>query len=181
MKDYNKHLSKLLSYTLRHHPEHIGITLDKNGWAVVNDLLQRLNTAGHMIDRVLLEEIVATNSKKRFAFNDDQTMIRASQGHSIEIDLGIETGEPPALLYHGTAAKNRESILAEGLQKRNRQHVHLSDSEQTATEVGRRHGQPLIFHVDAARMRKDGFVFYCSENKVWLTDEIPAAYLSIPS
>jgi len=177
MKDDNKNLSKFLSYTLRHHPEHIGIVLNKSGWAVVNELIDRLNANGHTIDMALLENIVGSNSKKRFAFNDDKTLIRASQGHSIEIDPGIEACEPPALLYHGTAEKNRESIFTEGLQKRNRLHVHLSANTQTAKEVGRRHGTPLVLQVDSGQMRRDGYVFYLSENKVWLTDEVPPVYL----
>lgn len=181
MKDDHKKLSKFLSYTLRHHPETIGVELDTNGWAVVAELLERLNANGQVIDKKLLEEIVETNNKKRFAFSEDKTLIRASQGHSIEIDLGMEASEPPALLYHGTAQKNRESIFAEGLKKQNRQHVHLSDNPQTAKEVGSRHGTPVILHVNAGQMHKDGYVFFLSENKVWLTDEVPVSYLSIPS
>ena len=181
MSDQTKHISKFLSLVLRHKPEEIGITLDSNGWASVPELLARMNAKGFGLTMDLLEEVVSTNNKKRFAFNDDQTLIRASQGHSVEIDLDLKPADPPALLYHGTAQKNGDSIFATGLQKQNRQHVHLSDNTETARNVGARHGKPLVLHVNAAQMQKDGFVFFLSANNVWLTDKVPATYLSIPS
>lgn len=181
MSDQHKHTSKFLSLILRHQPEKIGITLDKSGWASVSELLDQLNANGHPVSMELLEEIVATNNKKRFAFNDDHTQIRASQGHSLEIDPDLVPAIPPALLYHGTAEHNRESIFTAGLQKQSRQHVHLSDNTDTARNVGARHGKPLVLHVNAAQMQKDGFVFFLSANNVWLTNEVPPAYLSIPA
>ncbi len=181
MSDQHKHTSKFLSLILRHQPEKIGIRLDKSGWASVSELLDQLNANGHPITMELLEEIVATNNKKRFAFNDDHTQIRASQGHSLDIDPDLAPVIPPALLYHGTAEQNRESIFTSGLQKRNRQHVHLSDNTETARNVGARHGKPLVLLVNAAQMQKDGFVFFLSANHVWLTNEVPPAYLSIPA
>jgi putative RNA 2'-phosphotransferase len=180
VSDQHKHISKFLSLVLRHQPGKIGLTPDKNGWVGVSELLARLNENGHPVTRELLEEIVANNNKKRFAFSEDFTLIRASQGHSIEIDLDLEQIAPPALLYHGTAEKNMESIFASGLKKQNRQHVHLSDNTETAKNVGSRHGKPVVLHVNTEQMQKDGFVFFLSANNVWLTDEVPAKYLSIP-
>lgn len=179
LKDSTKQLSKLLSFILRHKPEHIGLQLDPQGWASVDELLNKLNASGTLVDRPTLEEIVATNNKKRFAFNDNQTLIRASQGHSIGINLQLQPLQPPDTLYHGTAEIYLESIMAQGLKKQNRQHVHLSDNLSTAKAVGSRHGKPVILLVDAKQMHVEGHVFYLSDNGVWLTEEIPSGFLSL--
>jgi putative RNA 2'-phosphotransferase len=170
-----KSTSKFLSLVLRHKPEEIGLVLDENGWASVDELIEKINAKGNKIDIDLLNEIVETNDKKRFAFNDDKTKIRASQGHSIEIDL--QPSLPPDVLYHGTASRFVESILKEGLTKQQRQHVHLSEKLETATAVGARHGKPTILIIDAKQMHEDGFLFYKSENNVWLTDCVGVKYI----
>ncbi|TAE18246.1 MAG: RNA 2'-phosphotransferase [Bacteroidetes bacterium] len=179
MKD--KDLSRFLSLVLRHKPEEIGITLDAQGWVAVDTLLQALNDRKHPIDRAKLEQIVAENNKKRFAFDETGTLIRANQGHSIEVDLALPASEPPATLYHGTATQNIEAIRKEGLQKQSRQHVHLSTNKDTATQVGGRHGKPVILVVRAGEMHQAGFAFYISENGVWLTDHVPTAYIDFPT
>lgn len=170
-------ISKFLSLVLRHKPETIGIQLDPNGWVEVNELIEKANNYGIKFDREALNHIVATNSKKRFAFNDTFDKIRASQGHSIEIELGYISQKPPEFLFHGTAEKYVQSILDTGLEKRNRQHVHLSIDLETANKVGQRHGKPFIFKVLAEQMYNDNFQFYISDNGVWLTDNVPAKYL----
>ena len=164
--------SRFLSLILRHKPEEIGISLDKNGWANVKELLQKAKMS--MED---LEEIVETNNKKRFEFNDLGTKIRASQGHSIDVDLGDESKEPPEILYHGTATKNLDSIFKEGLKRMNRHAVHLSHDIETAKAVGMRHGKPIIIHVMAKKMYDKGFKFYLTKNNVWYTEEVPRHYL----
>ncbi len=170
-------ISKFLSLVLRHQPETIGIQLDKNGWTDVNELIEKANNYGIKFNRETLNHIVATNSKKRFAFNDTLDKIRASQGHSVEIELGYTNQKPPEILFHGTAEKFVQSILDTGLEKRNRQHVHLSSDLETAIKVGQRHGKPFIFNVLAEQMYNDNFQFYISENGVWLTDNVPTKYL----
>ena len=175
----NTTFSKFLSLVLRHQPGLISLELDGQGWANVDELLQKANAHGKALTRDSLQYIVDTNSKKRFAFSDDGRKIRASQGHSIEVELGYEPQMPPEILYHGTAEKNMESIIKTGLIKRNRQHVHLSIDTETATKVGQRHGKPVIFEVLAQQMQQQGFTFYLSENKVWLTDHVPAGYLRL--
>ena len=172
-----KQLSKLLSFILRHQPGHIGLELNEQGWASVEELLSKLNASGTPVDMSTLEEVVATNSKKRFAFNEDKTQIRASQGHSIEIDLQLQPAEPPPVLYHGTAEVNLESIRSQGLKKQNRQHVHLSDNIATAKTVGGRHGKPVVLSISATEMRAEGYTFYLSDNGVWLTDEVPPKFI----
>lgn len=175
-----KHLnkrSKFLSLVLRHKPEEIGLQLDKQGWADVDELITKMNAIGQSLNRETLEEIVATNAKKRFAFNADKTRIRANQGHSINIDLGYTPQTPPAILYHGTGNKYVDSIYQTGLQKKNRHHVHLSSDIETAKAVGQRHGKPVVFKLDVAAMLKDGIVFYVANNGVWLTDEVLPNYL----
>lgn len=179
MNSSHKKISKLLSYVLRHNPDHIGITLDKNGWVTVAELIEKINATGTFLDKDLLQSIVADNDKRRFAFDDTQTLIRASQGHSIEVDLQMEAATPPAHLYHGTADRLLESILADGLQKRSRQHVHLSDNIDTAKAVGGRHGKPIVLIIDAKAMQEAGYLFYLSANKVWLTDEVPARFIKV--
>ena len=150
MSDKHKKYSKFLSYVLRHKPESIGISLDKNGWVEVPVLLEASNAAGQNISRELLKEIVESNDKKRFAFNDKEDRIRASQGHSVKnIDLDLEEIEPPEILYHGTVEKFLGAIEQTGLRKMNRQHVHLSATKETATSVGSRRGKPIILKVSA--------------------------------
>lgn len=176
----NKNLTqtgKFISLVLRHKPGEIGLQLDENGWADVNELIEKLNKKGAGIDLEILNEIVATNNKKRFSFNDDKTKIRANQGHSIEVDVELQPATPPDVLYHGTAEKHISSIMASGLNKRQRLHVHLSAHYDTAINVGSRHGKPVVLHVDAAAMSRDGIVFYLSQNNVWLVDSVPVQYL----
>jgi putative RNA 2'-phosphotransferase len=150
MEKQLKHLSKLLSLVLRHQPEHIGLTLNENGWANVEELIEKVNSKGNSIDFVLLQTVVDTNDKKRFTFNEDKTLIRASQGHSIEVELNLKEQRPPQFLYHGTVQKFLEAIKKEGLQKMSRQHVHLSKDKETAVKVASRRGVPVILIVLAA-------------------------------
>lgn len=171
--------SRLLSLILRHKPQRINLSLDEAGWADVAHLLQRLEEHGHPTDLESLKEMVRTNNKQRFAFNEDMTKIRANQGHSIDIDHGYEAVMPPEVLYHGTAEKSVQSILASGLEKRNRHHVHLSEVLETAISVGKRHGNPVILEVKARLMYEEGYEFYCSENQVWLTEQVPAEFLAV--
>lgn len=170
-------ISKFLSLVLRHQPETIGIELDENGWTEVDDLIAKANTHGIKFDREILNYIVETNAKKRFAFNEMFDKIRASQGHSVEIELGYTNQQPPAILYHGTGEQSVQSILKNGLEKRSRQHVHLSKDIETATKVGQRHGKPVVLNVLAEQMYKDGFHFFLSDNGVWLTDHVPVIYI----
>jgi putative RNA 2'-phosphotransferase len=176
-----QHISKLLSLVLRHQPENLGLTLNENGWANVNELIEKINTKGNNIDFAMLQIVVDTNDKKRFIFNEDKTMIRANQGHSIEVELDLKEVVPPDFLYHGTVLKFLEAIKKDGLKKMSRQHVHLSKEVQTATIVASRRGVPVILTVNAMVMHTEGFKFYLSENGVWLTDEVPSKYIELPA
>jgi putative RNA 2'-phosphotransferase len=171
------HLSKFLSLVLRHKPEEIGIVLDEQGWTDIDILIAKANEKGVKMDRDILRLVVESNSKKRFAFNETGQRIRASQGHSVEVELGYVRQEPPAILYHGTATKSVDSILKAGLEKRQRHHVHLSADVETAKNVGMRYGKPVIFEVSALQMHGDKFEFFLSQNGVWLTDHVPVRYL----
>lgn len=172
-----KQISKFMSLVLRHKPETIGLELDENGWANVQEMIDKMNATGAEVDIELLYIIVATNDKKRFAFNEDKSMIRANQGHSIEVELNLREVQPPDFLYHGTVEKFIDIIRIEGLKKMERQHVHLSKDTATATNVGNRRGKAVILKIDAVKMYADGFTFYLSENEVWLTDEVPVQYI----
>jgi putative RNA 2'-phosphotransferase len=173
MKKDLKSASKFLALVLRHKPEKIGITLDRQGWAKVSEIKAKTGYS-----QKLLEDVVAGNDKKRYAFNHDKTMIRANWGHSVNVQLALEPSEPPDILYHGTATRFKDSILDSGIEKRGRDHVHLSTDTETAESVGSRHGSPFIFEVDAKQMHADGFEFYLSTNvNIWLTDHIPPEYL----
>ena len=168
---------KFISLILRHNPQAIGIKLDENGWADTADLIAGLNRSGHIIDMAGLEKIVATNNKKRYSFNEDNTKIRANQGHSLDVDVELKTAAPPNLLFHGTADRYVDGIKKNGLQKQNRNHVHLSADRETATGVGKRHGRPVTLVIEAGKMHSDGYVFFLSENGVWLTGEVPTGYI----
>ena len=172
-----KHISKFLSLVLRHNPDTIGITLDEQGWTDVDTLLQKMNAQGKKVTIDRLQEVVATNDKKRFAFNEDETMIRASQGHSITVDLNYEPITPPEFLYHGTVPKFMREIQKQGLRKMSRHHVHLSENRTTAMRVGARRGVPTILVVRSGAMHQKGYEFYKSENDVWLTDTVPSEYI----
>jgi putative RNA 2'-phosphotransferase len=171
-----KTISKFLSLILRHSPQTIGLQLDEQGWAEVNELLAKASIH-HQISRELLDEVVSTNDKQRFTFNDDGTKIRASQGHSISVDLSLEKMEPPEYLYHGTVSKSIDAIKAEGLKKMDRQHVHLSRDKETAIKVGSRRGIPVILTISSGQMHLAGFAFYLSENQVWLTNHVPERFI----
>ncbi len=175
----NKKTSKFISLILRHNPGAIGIKLDEHGWADVEELIQGVNKAGKALDLDLLKEIVRTNDKKRFNFNEDFTKIRANQGHSIQVDVELKAALPPDVLYHGTATRFLGSILnaKEGLRAGSRLYVHLSRDYSTAVKVGSRHGIPVVLKVEAGRMVKDGYTFYLSENGVWLVEKVPVKYL----
>lgn len=173
-----KRTGKFISLILRHNPEKIGLTLDDSGWASVDELLAGLKTKGHRTSFEQLNEIVETNDKKRYSFNEDKSKIRANQGHSLNLDLQLEKCEPPEVLYHGTASRYMASIREQGLVKGNRHHVHLSSEKDTASNVGSRHGVPVILAIAAGHMHREGYDFYCSKNGVWLTDFVPAKYFS---
>lgn len=170
-------ISKFLSKHLRHEPEGLGLELAPGGWVAVQDLLAGCARKGMRLTRAELEEVVANNSKQRFSFDETGERIRANQGHSVEVDLQLQPVAPPERLYHGTGHRSADAIEASGLKKMARHHVHLSPDVETATVVGRRHGRPVLFEVDAAAMHRDGHPFYRSENGVWLTDEVPPRYL----
>lgn len=172
-----KKISKFLSLILRHKPETINLILDENGWANVEELITKSTNDSQGFTFEELDEIVQTNDKKRFIFNEDKTKIRANQGHSIDVDLALKPQQPPEFLYHGTAENNVNSILKNGIEKRNRQHVHLSQDKETATKVGMRHGKPIILTIKTGKMSQDGILFYLSENSVWLTDFVAAEYI----
>jgi putative RNA 2'-phosphotransferase len=171
------HFSKLLSYILRHKPGEYEIVLDENGYTNVDELINKLNTQTENINFEILQYIVDTNDKKRFAFNEDLTKIRASQGHSVDVELGYTEKQPPAILYHGTVEKFLTSILAEGLQKMQRHHVHLSADRATAIKVGERRGKPIILAIKADEMFTAGYKFFLSDNDVWLTDHVPVQFI----
>ena len=165
-------ISKMIALILRHKPETIGITLDEHGWANVDELLKGV---GIYMDT--LELIVKTDDKQRYSFNEDKTLIRANQGHSVPVDVELEEVKPPEFLWHSTGEKYVQSICGEGLIPKSRLYVHLSLDEETAVDVGKRHGKPVLFRIDAVKMYEDGYKFYLSKNGVWLTKCVPAEYL----
>jgi len=170
-------LSKFLSLVLRHEPERLGITLDSAGWVEVEKLLAACREQQVPLTRERLEHIVATSEKKRFVFDETQARVRASQGHSVTVELGYEPQIPPETLYHGTVEKFLPSIRAQGLLKGERHHVHLSADEATARKVGERRGQPILLMVQSGAMYRAGHAFYRSANGVWLTDQVPTEYI----
>ncbi|OIJ92949.1 RNA 2'-phosphotransferase [Streptomyces sp. MUSC 14] len=171
-------VSKYLSKHLRHQPERIGLTPDPAGWVEIDALIAAAAAHGFPVTREELDHVVAANDKRRFAVDGDR--IRASQGHSIEVDLGLPPATPPPYLYHGTVARVLDAIRAQGLRPMNRHDVHLSADRETATRVGARRGRPVVLTVDAGAMHRDGHVFRVSANGVWLTKAVPPRYLRFP-
>lgn len=173
--------SRFLSLILRHKPEAVGIQLDEHGWANVNELLQGM-APQYPMDFATLEKIVRTDNKQRYSFNEDKTLIRANQGHSIPVDVELDEMEPPEFLWHGTGEKYVASIDVSGLLPKSRLYVHLSADPRTAVQVGRRHGTPVVYRVLSGQMHADGYTFYRSKNGVWLIKQVPAPYLEkLPS
>ena len=173
-----KNTSKFISMILRHKPEVIGITLDEHGWADVQELIRGVNNSvGHTIDMEKLEEIVRTDEKQRYSFNQDRTLIRANQGHSIPVDVELEEKIPPDILWHGTGEKYVSSIDRQGLIPKSRLYVHLSADTETARKVGSRHGKPVIYNIDCRQMTEAGSRLFLSANGVWLTKSVPPEYL----
>ncbi len=163
-----------MSYVLRHKPDSVGITLDQQGWTTIEVLLSKLN-----ITRSELDYVVSNNSKNRFAISVNGLKIRANQGHSIKIELGLLEKEPPEILFHGTAVSNLEQIMVKGLHRMSRNHVHLSTDIETAKQVGTRHGKPVVLAISSKVMADDGILFYQSENGVWLTSFVAPKYFSV--
>lgn len=173
-------ISKFISLILRHKPETIGITLDEHGWANAEELIAGINKTQPQNEQItfeLLEEIVRTDNKQRYSFNEDKTLIRANQGHSIAVDVELPQVTPPDILWHGTGEKYVASIQKQGLIPKSRLYVHLSADYETAKKVGSRHGKPVVYTVQSGQMAADGFSFYRSVNGVWLTKAVPVKYL----
>ena len=173
--DYTE-TSKYISLILRHKPQVIGITLDEHGWANVDELIEGVSKT-HPLTKESLEQIVAEDNKQRYSFNEDRTLIRANQGHSIPVDVELPETVPPEILYHGTAEKFEADIDRMGLISKSRLYVHLSGDVNTAVNVGKRHGKPVIYEVSSGKMHRDGIVFYRSVNGVWLTKSVSVEYL----
>jgi putative RNA 2'-phosphotransferase len=181
MQNRTVKISKFLSLVLRHRPDEIGLRLDPAGWVAVEELLEACRNHGFPLTKNELDAVVAGSDKRRFSFSDDRLQIRANQGHSIDVDLGYQPLAPPEELYHGTVERFLISILEGGLSKGKRHHVHLSADRETARKVGARRGMPVILRVMSGRMHRDGYLFFRSENGVWLTDKVPPKYLEVIS
>ncbi len=169
-------ISKYIALILRHKPDAIDISLDEHGWANVDELVAGI-VKTYSFDRKMLEEIVAEDNKQRYSFNEDHTLIRANQGHSIPVDVELKKVSPPEILYHGSAVKYEAAIDEQGLLPKSRLYVHLSNDYETAINVGKRHGSPVVYRVKSKEMEQDGFDFFLSENGVWLTKAVPTKYL----
>ncbi|MEF8824578.1 MAG: RNA 2'-phosphotransferase [Desulfohalobiaceae bacterium] len=171
------HISKYLSKHLRHRPDRLALELFPGGWVPVDELLAALGKNNFPVTRRELEQVVAENDKQRFSLDQSGEMIRANQGHSVEVDLGLEPVPPPERLYHGTARQNLAPILQAGLARMGRHHVHLCRTPEEARKIGARRGRPVVLEIDAAGMERKGYRFFVSDNDVWLTEEVPPRLL----
>lgn len=179
MSKKNDRLSVFLSLVLRHKPEVIGLALDNQGYLKLDDLIDGINKSGREVELQTILDIVNSDDKKRYSLSEDNSKIRASQGHSIPVDLSLANGIPSGQLFHGTAERFKESIETTGLVKAGREYVHLSENIETAISVGSRRGKPVVFLVDHKKMLEDGHELWISENNVWLSENIPTKYLSL--
>lgn len=178
MESQTNKVSKYLSFILRHKPDYIGLQLDEFGWANIDELIFKSEKAGTKINLETIEMVVAKSDKQRFSISKDGKSIRANQGHSLAVKLGFQSLQPPDSLFHGTTVKNLERINSEGIRRMQRHHVHLTESSETAINVGKRYGKPVLLTIDSKSMFKDGFEFFKSENNVWLVDSVPVHYIS---
>lgn len=179
MSNKNDKLSVFISLVLRHKPEVINIKLDEFGYTNVEELIKGVNDSGRKLSFKILEEIVETDDKQRYSFNEDKTKIRANQGHSVKVNLNLKSVKPPMVLYHGTAKNKLDSIFKKGLKKMERHDVHLSFDKETALKVGKRHGEPVLLEVDSNKMYLDGYSFSLTDNGVWLTKYVPNSYIKV--
>lgn len=177
MKNSDSKISKYISLILRHRPEEIGLKLDEHGYLNVSGLINGINKSYEGFNMDDLERIVREDSKQRYSFNEEKSKIRANQGHSIPVNLELQAIKPPNKLYHGTGRKFLDSILKNGLIKKERQYVHLSRDLETASIVGKRHGDLVVLEIDAESMFNKGIKFYLSNNNVWLCDYVPVEYV----
>ena len=175
-----RQISKFLSLVLRHQPDKIGIELNDAGWTSIDGLLEAMRQNGRKMSRETLDHVVATNDKQRFSISVDGSMIRASQGHSVDVDLGYEPAIPPEFLLHGTPASAVDVIRREGLKKMKRHHVHLHSDADTAETVGARRGKPILLRIRSEQMASEGFEFFVTANQVWLTDHVPPRFIEFP-
>ena len=146
-----KSISKYISLILRHKPEVIGITLDERGWANVDELIKGV-TRTRPFSMEALEQIVQSDEKQQYSFDDTKTLIRANQGHSIPVNVELPKVIPPEILYHGTGEKFVASIKQKGLLPMSRLYIHLSADVDTVIKVDRRHGKPVVFEVLSQKM-----------------------------
>ncbi|CAN7448058.1 RNA 2'-phosphotransferase [Rhizobacter sp. LjRoot28] len=181
MSESHESISKFLSLVLRHSPETIGLQLHEGGWASIDALIRLATAHGRPLSRQLVEQVVRESEKQRFALSDDGLSIRANQGHSVKVELGLVKVVPPDELFHGTATRFLDSIRSNGLWRGSRHHVHLSETRDTASDVGKRHGKPVVLSVRAGAMHEFGYSFFRSENGVWLTESVPFEFLAFPS
>lgn len=162
---------------LRHNPAEIGVELDEHGWVNINALIDKSNNKGRNMTRELLDEVVQTNDKQRFAISEDGLSIRANQGHSLKINLDLSPLSPPTILLHGTAKKSIAAIRANGLKKMARHHVHLTENREVASAVGKRYGKLIMLEINSEKMSEDGFIFFKTANGVWLVESVPVEYI----
>jgi putative RNA 2'-phosphotransferase len=181
MKPNLMRLSKFMSLVLRHAPDTVGLTLDECGWVAIDDLVSKARAGGVTLTREIIMTIVTNDAKGRYAVSEDGMRIRATYGHSLDVNLGLDPQEPPEHLFHGTATHALDSIKRDGLTRKRRQYVHLSADRTTAITVGGRHGRPVVITVEAGRMYQAGFEFYHSESGIWLTECVPPVYLDLAS
>jgi putative RNA 2'-phosphotransferase len=169
--------SKYMSYLLRHKPEDGNIELDVQGYTDVLSLLKALGVTPSELD-----EIVDTDSKGRYSYNEDHTRIRANQGHSVDyVHIDFREYTEGHFAYHGTSSKFWDSISWSGLKPQSRQYVHLSKDIETAKNVGLRHVGVkdilIVYRINISAMRNDGYKIYESDNGVILVNEVPIKYM----
>lgn len=178
MSKFDRKMSRVLSLVLRHDPYSIGLSLDDDGWAVIDDLIAALRKDGKKVDREIIERVVETSDQKRFRISEDGLMIRANEGHSVSINIQLEEKAPPTWLFHGTSVAAMDTIESEGLERKQRDFVHLSSEQASARKVAERKGKPVVIEIAAGLMHKNGHVFYQGDNGVWMTDHVPPDYLN---
>ena len=175
-------IARRLALVLRHAPEKFDLEMDINGWVDVKDIVRQFKKQGgkrnHWLRPHHLSAIVETDPKGRYDIRGNT--IRATYGHTVEIEIDLPTDNIPDALYYPCDPVETENLLEVGISPSGRSHVHLSASIKTAAEAGHVHfALPTILEVDTAQMIAAGETIWHAGITVYLTDNTPAKYLSV--
>ena len=172
-------LGRILALVLRHAPEKFGVEMDLNGWVNSRELseaIQNQRRHFHWLRGWHFEAIANADTKGRYQVEGE--MIRATYGHSIELELDLPTDDIPEALYWPCDPDTVATHMEYGITAGDRKHVHLSKTISNAMEAGHvRISRPAILEIDTTRAIADGHTIWRAGTTVFLCEEMPSEYL----